>query len=133
MGASPTNNKRNADSFNSTCMKLLQLWLTSFAIGIPSLRLLFFFDFRYSEIIIAVFLTMLLFGTMFILDANDRLWRVDDVQPVQPCNVVTVTDGERTKSQISSNYQNKKFETKLVTDSAVTPMTKARIREAVIV
>lgn len=48
MGAVSTNkqNDENADKFNSTWMKLIQLWLTSFAIGIPTLRLLFFFDIR---------------------------------------------------------------------------------------
>lgn len=128
MGATPTNqeNSENVDSPNSTCMKLIQLWLTSFAIGIPTLRLLYFFDFRVmfrqrkmfilksilltpclqnSEIIIAVFLTMLIFGTMYILDEDDRLWRVDDDQP---CN--EVADVERLN--ISSNYRSKKFEVK---------------------
>lgn len=47
---------------------------------------------------------MLIFGTMYILDTNDR---VDDVQ----CNEVNVTDGDRLNSvNISINHQNNKFE-----------------------
>lgn len=47
---------------------------------------------------------------MYILDVNDRLWRVDDDQP---CN--GVTDGERLNSiNITTNHQNKEFEVSFV-------------------
>lgn len=48
---------------------------------------------------------MLIFGTMYILDEGDRLWKVDDDQH---CN--EVADVERLN--ISSNYRNKKFKVK---------------------
>lgn len=51
MGAAPTNKlNSDGDATNSMWMKLIQLWLTSFAIGIPSLRLLFFLDFRVNDV-----------------------------------------------------------------------------------
>lgn len=50
---------------------------------------------------------MLVFGTMYILDENDRLWRVNDAPP---CNELA-TDGQRLNSvHISSNYRNEMFE-----------------------
>lgn len=47
---------------------------------------------------------------MYILDVNDRLWRVDDAQP---CN--GVTHGEHLHSiNISSNQHSKEFEVSFV-------------------
>lgn len=52
---------------------------------------------------------MLIFGTMYILDTSDRLWRIDDDH--QSCNEVTVTDGERFNSvNRSTNHQKNNFE-----------------------
>lgn len=50
MGTEQTNkikgDEEDTTEFNSMCMQLIQLWLTSFAVGIPLLRFLLFFEFR---------------------------------------------------------------------------------------
>lgn len=50
MGSTQTNklkgDEEDTSKYNSMCMQLIQFWLTSFAIGIPLLRFLLFFDFR---------------------------------------------------------------------------------------
>lgn len=48
-GTQTTDNEgkgKDTTNSNTMCMKLIQLWLTSFAIGIPTFRLLQFFNFR---------------------------------------------------------------------------------------
>lgn len=60
---------------------------------------------------------MLMFGTMYIFDENDRYLSkvINDDVTVEPCNEVIVPDGDRLNSVNSSaKHQNKSFEVKLL-------------------
>lgn len=46
MGTNEIKSLEDTNGSNSVYMQLIQLWLTSFAIGIPTWRFLLFFDFR---------------------------------------------------------------------------------------